>query len=94
MKENVMCYSRRSLFGVLVGVVLGWSPASVEAQDIEKLFLKISPSVVVIKAKGREVTATRGLVTFTEIGSGVLVSADGKVITAAHVVFTRWMTSS
>jgi S1-C subfamily serine protease len=41
--------------------------------------------VVVVRAKGREV-GNRGLVTFTEIGSGVLISADGKVMTAAHVV--------
>ena len=27
-----------------------------------------------------------GLVSFTETGSGVLISADGKVMTAAHVV--------
>lgn len=78
--------ARRTLLGVLVGAVLGWFPGSVEAQDIENLFLKISPSVVVIKARGREVTGTRGLVSFSEIGSGVLVSTDGKIITAAHVV--------
>src|SRR5436309_3064206 len=34
---------------------------------------------------GRDVTGT-GQVLFTEIGSGVLVSPDGKVMTAAHVV--------
>jgi hypothetical protein len=33
--------------------------------------------VVVIRAKGRSVDGTRGLVTYTEIGSGVLISADG-----------------
>jgi len=78
--------ARRTLLGVLVGAVLGWFPGRVEAQDIENLFLKISPSVVVIKAKGREVSSTRGLVSFSEIGSGVLISTDGKIITAAHVV--------
>jgi serine protease Do len=41
--------------------------------------------VVVIRAKGSEVT-TGGQVRFTETGSGVLISADGKVMTAAHVV--------
>jgi serine protease Do len=77
---------RRLLLGVLVGVVLCWFPSGVEAQDVEQLFWKINPSVVVIKAKGRDVFPTRGLVTFEEIGSGVLVSTDGKVMTAAHVV--------
>jgi serine protease Do len=77
---------RRLLLGALVGAVLGWFPPGAGAQDVEELFRKINPSVVVIKAKGRDVTAARGLVTFDEIGSGVLVSPDGKVMTAAHVV--------
>jgi len=81
-----MHHLRRALLGVLVGVVLGWLPAGAEAQDVEELFYKVNPSVVVIRAKGREVTKARGLVTFNEIGSGVLISPDGKVMTAAHVV--------
>jgi S1-C subfamily serine protease len=76
---------RRLLPGVLVGAVLGWCPPGVDAQDVEELFRKINPSVVVIKAKGRDVSLTRGVVRFNEIGSGVLVSADGRVVTAAHV---------
>jgi S1-C subfamily serine protease len=82
-----MHHLRRALSGILVvGVCLGWLPAGVEAQDVEDLFYKVNPSVVVIRAKGREVTRARGLVTFNEIGSGVLISPDGKVMTAAHVV--------
>jgi serine protease Do len=46
--------------------------------------------VVVIRAKGRELTGGGGKVTgavrFGETGSGVLISADGKIVTAAHVV--------
>jgi serine protease Do len=77
----------RSLgLAVLVGVVLGWFPIGAEAQDAEELFRKVNPSVVVIRAKGRAVDSARGLISFTEIGSGVLISADGKVMTAAHVV--------
>src|SRR5262245_4398830 len=86
MKEVAMSYARQLLLGILTGAVLGWFPAGVEAQDVEELFRKVSPSVVVIKARGRDVTSTRGLINFSEIGSGVLVSADGKVMTAAHVV--------
>jgi serine protease Do len=77
---------RRLLLSLLVGAVLGCFPAGVEAQDVEELFRKVNPAVVVIKATGRDVTSTRGLVYFNEIGSGVLISPDGKVMTAAHVV--------
>ena len=43
------------------------------------------PSVGVPRARGRDVTAS-GQTRFAETGSGVLISADGKVMTAAHVV--------
>ena len=77
---------RPLLPGVLAAVVFGWFAGGAEAQDAEELFRKVSPSVVVVRAKGRAVDNARGLVVFTEIGSGVLISADGKVMTAAHVV--------
>jgi serine protease Do len=66
--------------GVLVGAV-----RPVAAQTVRQVFEKVAPSVVVIRARGREVTAS-GLDRYTETGSGVLVSTDGKVMTAAHVV--------
>jgi serine protease Do len=58
-----------------------------DAQDLGPLFLKVAPSVVVIRAQGRDVSSpVSGLTYFSEVGSGVLVSNDGKVMTAAHVV--------
>src|SRR6266852_4615922 len=60
-------------------------PVPAAAQSPGEIFRKVTPSVVVIKAKGSEVTAG-GVTRFTETGSGVLISADGKVMTAAHVV--------
>ena len=77
---------RRLSLLVLAGAMVAWAPSAVEAQDVGQLFQQINPSVVVIRGKGREVSATRGISQFTETGSGVLVSADGKIITAAHVV--------
>jgi S1-C subfamily serine protease len=62
-------------------------PVAVGAQTIGEVFRKVTPSVVVIRARGREVSAA-GQVRFTETGSGVLISPDGKVMTAAHVVHT------
>lgn len=60
-------------------------PAPAGAQTVGDVFRRVSPSVVVIRARGRDV-AESGQVRFGEIGSGVLISADGKVMTAAHVV--------
>ena len=77
---------RALLLTMVLATLLGGVPVRAAAQDVEELFRKVNPAVVVIRAKGREVTRTRGLVTFSEIGSGVLISADGKVMTAAHVV--------
>lgn len=77
----------RMLAAVLVGSVLAWFPEPAGAQhvaDFGTVFQKVNPSVVVIRARGRDVTRD-GLIGFTEIGSGVLISADGKIMTAAHV---------
>jgi serine protease Do len=75
------------MFGPLVSlaaVIVTQSSAS--AQNVAELFQKVNASVVVIKAKGRDVSAGTGQVLFSEIGSGVLISPDGRVMTAAHVV--------
>jgi S1-C subfamily serine protease len=61
-------------------------PETAGAQNVGEVFRRVAPSVVVIRAKGREVSGASGLVRFSETGSGVLISADGKVMTAAHVV--------
>jgi S1-C subfamily serine protease len=60
--------------------------ASAGAQNVADLFPKVSPSVVVVRAKGRDVVSGTGVTRFSEIGAGVLISADGKLMTAAHVV--------
>ena len=67
--------------------VFGILPAAAHAQMLGESFKKVTPSVVVIRARGQELTRT-GAQSFSETGSGVLISADGKVMTAAHVVHT------
>lgn len=75
----------------VAALVGGWEVA--EAQPLTQLFKQVSPSVVVIRTKEREVTAStaggeRTVATISGVGSGTLVSADGMVLTAAHVVQT------
>src|SRR5438132_13165482 len=69
----------------LVAILVAVGALAAQGQDVGGLFRNINPSVVVVRARGREVTAARGISTCNETGSGVLISADGKVMTAAHV---------
>lgn len=62
----------------------------VAAGEVSDVFDKVHTSVVVIETVQRELVP-RGQGTMTSVGglgSGVLISADGKVMTAAHVVQT------
>ena len=63
------------------------APSPGEGESLSDAYRRVSTSVAVIRARGQEVTA-EGTVAFREIGSGVLISSDGKVATAAHVVQT------
>ena len=73
--------------GALALALLFAAPALAQAQgeSLGDTYRRVSTSVVVIRARGQEVTED-GIVGFKEVGSGVLISADGKVATAAHVV--------
>ena len=74
---------------VLVFAIAGpiAAPSPADAQTVGEVFQQVKASVVVIRARGRDIAAS-GQVHFKETGSGVLVSPDGKVMTAAHVVAT------
>ena len=63
------------------------APTPGAGETLGEAYRRVNPSVVVIRAKGEELTED-GFARFREIGSGVLISADGKIATAAHVVHT------
>jgi serine protease Do len=76
----------RSIALLLAATFVSFGPsAPAAAQPVGEVFRRVSPSVVVIRSRGRDVSVS-GQVRFGEIGSGVLISPDGKVMTAAHVV--------
>src|SRR5688572_15233569 len=80
--------SRNGWRAVILGLaLLCAAPSPGVAQSLNEVYRQVSTSVVVIRAHGQEVIAD-GTMKFKEIGSGVLISADGKVATAAHVVHT------
>lgn len=59
-----------------------------QAQELREVFRRVNPSVIVVHTQQRVVTRN-GLEppqTMETVGSGVLISEDGKVLTAAHVV--------
>jgi len=76
---------RRRIAALAAAVTLFAPDTIARAQNLNELFRKVNPSVVVIRARGRDVSNV-GITRFSETGSGVLISADGKVMTAAHVV--------
>ncbi len=72
---------------LLVGIIQCFGQ-SVNAQQMRDLFNKSNPSVVVINTLEKKIpkVAQTGLVSLPGLGSGVIISSDGKVLTAAHVV--------
>jgi serine protease Do len=78
---------RRAAMLALALLLAAPSLARGQGESLHDAYRRVSTSVAVIRARGHEVTA-EGTVRFKEIGSGVLISPDGKVATAAHVVQT------
>jgi serine protease Do len=79
----------RALVQVAAAVgVAAWTPAPAPAQQMADLFKKVSPSVVLVRTleRGLSPVPSAGLTTIPGLGSGVVISGEGKIMTAAHVV--------
>ncbi len=68
------------------------STYSLFSQDFAPLFKKLDPSVVVIYTKEKSLTTVAGMgkamIDAEGLGSGVLISEEGDILTASHVVHT------
>jgi S1-C subfamily serine protease len=73
---------------VLSLVLLVPAAPPAQAQSLGPAFRRVNASVVIIRAKWKEVGGGGQVGRVNEVGSGVLITPDGKVITAAHVVQT------
>jgi S1-C subfamily serine protease len=68
----------------------GVSQGQTETRSVSELFERVNPAVVEIYTRATDVPhSPSGMqVSMSGIGSGVLISPDGKILTASHVVET------
>lgn len=61
---------------------------TVSAETVGDVFQRVNASVAIIHARWTEVTGPGESTKVSEVGSGFLISPDGRMITAAHLVQT------
>src|SRR5450432_276691 len=83
--ENKMI---RSLTLFALVLFCSGTSTSVGAQQISETYRKVNSSVVIVRVQQQTPSPDpqKGLVSLPSFGSGVLIAADGKILTAAHVV--------
>src|SRR5258705_4789044 len=69
-------------------VLLEGDPTGVNAQQLRDTFRRVKGSVVVVRTTEKTVAPypLQGILSLPGLASGVLISDDGKVLTAAHAV--------
>lgn len=80
---------KRQVIMLLSGLLLALSSGAAPAGALGDTFKRVSGPVVVILTKERPLhpdQPERKRISVEGLGSGVLISTDGKVLTAAHVV--------
>jgi S1-C subfamily serine protease len=81
----------QSRFVLLLGVLtVALTASSANGQQLRDAFRKVNQAVVTVRTKRLDIARQPGQVIsiIDGVGSGVLISSDGKVLTAAHVVQT------
>jgi serine protease Do len=81
---------QRGVAALLVLLATVWPLAPAGAETLGQVFKRVNGSVVVVRTTENAVVGQGPghLTSLPGLGSGVLVSADGKVMTAAHIVQT------
>ena len=69
---------------IVIGLLFS-ACASLQANNLSKLYDRVNPSVVVIKILEQSISEKRfgEIITQADLGSGVIISQDGLVMTAA-----------
>jgi serine protease Do len=84
--------TRRILTIFAIALACWWPSESIaeHARSLREVFKQVDASVVVVETNSHQVVTgpKMQLATLPGLGSGALISADGKVLTAAHVVQT------
>ena len=78
--------SRR--IAILISACLAGTTGMTQAESVGDLFERVNSSVVEIATQEREIAPQGGnqFISVAGLGSGVLISEDGLILTAAHVI--------
>ena len=76
---------------LLLLIIFLFNPISSSANSLQHLYKQVNPSVVLVTTEQREISGIPGdrrPVLMQQTGTGVLISKEGLVVTASHVVHT------